>query len=179
MSFIRNRVALALIGLLLIGGISAAVAVLTTPQPLRAALVGAGQANAKPTATSAAMATTASSAGGTTTTDAGGTTTSGSSGTTAGAAPTATTSPAQPPASTLASGDISGQIASVSSSEGYFIMTLVNGSSVKVVVTKTTTYQGSAQNLASLRAGWKVEVQGTAQADGSFLARDVNSDNGN
>lgn len=168
MSFIRNRVALALIGLLLIGGISAAVAVLTTPQPLRAALVGAGQANAKPTATSAATATTAPSGGGTTTS---------SEATAATTLPTATTPPSNPPAANGQVIGATGTITSVDVNGGTFTMT-VNGSAVKVVVNGSTQYSGDAKSLSQLKPGLPAEVHGIVQANGSLLATEVNADTG-
>lgn len=172
MSFIRSRIGLALIGLLLVGGIGAAVAVMTTPQPLRAALVGAGQVNGKSTAGSAPTATSAAS----------GANTSDGAAATAPSAPTAPPPPPQatnPPAS--ASGqviDVKGAVTSVSASAGTFTMT-TNGSSLTVVVTVSTQFSGDAKSLSALHVGGQAEVHGVMQANGSLLATEVNADSGN
>ncbi len=81
----RSRMTFALIALLLVGGGSAAFAVLTTPQPARVALADVRKGNPAPTATATATApveiATATSA-------------------TSSAAPTATTPPAPQPTNT-------------------------------------------------------------------------------
>ena len=58
-------------------------------------------------------------------------------------------------------------------------MTTSNGSSVTIVVTGSTIFNGSVHSLSALRAGQQVEVQGTTQENGSVLASDVNADSGN
>ena len=172
MSFFRSRIFLALIGLLVIGGGSAVVAVLTTPQSLRAAIVGAGQANGA--AAGGASAATATAA-------AGGATSASAATATTPPAPTATTPPA-PPANPPSSGaqiiDVKGTVATVTVSAGTFTMTTSSGT-LTVVVTGSTQFSGDAKSLSALRSGAPAEVHGVVQANGSLQATEVNADSGN
>lgn len=169
MTFIRSRLALTLIGLFIIGGVSAALAAMTAPHPLQAALIGTGQTSALKT-----MATATSAAS-----------VPGGASTSAPAAPTNTPPPAPtarpttPPDSGGQSAHPQGTVASVNTSAGTFIMTTSNGSSVTIVVTGSTIFNGSVHSLSALRAGQQVEVLGTLQENGSVLASDVNADSGN
>lgn len=170
MTFIRSRLALTLIGLVIIGGVSAALAAMTAPHPFQTALIGAGQTSvlkSTATATSAALAP-------------------GGASTSAPAAPTNTPPPAPTARPTTPPTDSGGQsahpqgtVASVNTSAGTFTMTTSNGSSVTIVVTGSTTFSGSVRSLSALRAGQQVEVLGTLQANGNVLASDVNADSGN
>ncbi len=168
MTFIRSRIMLALIGLVMIGVISAAVAVMTTPQPSRAALVGSGRTNSDGAGSASATATAATGGGGSTTT----------AGTSANTSPAATTPPGPPPNNTTASGgqliDLHGTVASVNVSGGTF--TLTDGT--LVTVTSATAFTGDARSLSALRAGWLVEAKGTRQASGSFSAVSVDANSG-
>lgn len=162
MTFFRSRIMLALIGLILIGGVSAAVAVATAPQSFRSALATTGQTKATPTATLAATATA----------------------TRVVAPPVQPTAipPASPTATPAASTsqlvDLHGTVASISASAGTFAMS-VNGSSMTVETNGATQFTGDAKSLSALRTGWKVEVKGTTQANGPFIATLVNANSDN
>jgi hypothetical protein len=70
---------------------------------------------------------------------------------------------------------VRGRVMSVDAGAGTFVVRQQGGTLVSVVATGTTTFQGIAQNLGSLKVGWFVEVQGDFQADGTFAASDVNA----
>ena len=152
--FFRSRVMVAVIGLVLFGGISAATAFLMSFHPAQVALVGAGQSGAAtPSGTARAATPTA---------------------TTAPARPaTATAQPNPPSAPPSSDGgqlvDLQGSVNSVNTSASTFVVNS-NGAIVTVVVTASTTFQGDAHSLSALRQGWKVQVKGTPQAGGTFLA---------
>ncbi|HET9111062.1 MAG TPA: DUF5666 domain-containing protein [Ktedonobacterales bacterium] len=170
MTFIRSRLALTLIGLVIIGGFSAALAAMTAPHPFQTALIGAGQTSSAIHSTATATYTAAASAPGGASTG----------------APAAPTNPPQPaptarattPPATGQYVDLHTVVASVNTSAGAFSVT-VNGSSMTVIVTGSTIFDGDVRSLSGLRAGQKAEVKGTIQADGSLLASDVNADSGN
>jgi precorrin-6x reductase len=155
-AFIRSRVMVALIGLIIIGGASAAAAVAMAPQPTRTALVLSGQTSVGHVATSVPTATA-----------------------TTRVVPVATpthASVATPPTSELV--DLQGQVFSTDTNAGTFVVS-THSSRVTVVVTSTTTFQGSATSLSSLRAGWYVQVKGTTQPSGAFLATNVEASSDN
>ncbi|HEX8996588.1 MAG TPA: DUF5666 domain-containing protein [Ktedonobacterales bacterium] len=155
----RSRTTLAIVGMILLGALGAAIAVMTAPQPSRAALAATGQQNASSNATSTGSAMATATRG------------------SVSAPPT--TAPASRPTSAPSGQlvDLQGVISSVDTNAGAFYEN-ANGSNVKVVVTNATGYEGSASSLSGLRSGWQVEVKGTHQADGSFLATLVHSDSG-
>lgn len=166
MTFFRSRVLVALIGLLLFGGVSAIAAFLMTSHPAQVALINAGAASATtPSVTTGAAATTATT------------------GSTRPASATATPQPNVTSAPPSSGGgqlvDLQGSVSSVNTSAGQFVVNATNGASVTVVVTSSTTYQGDARSLSSLRVGWTIQVKGTARADGTFLATNVQADSGN
>ncbi|HZC05643.1 MAG TPA: DUF5666 domain-containing protein [Ktedonobacterales bacterium] len=152
---------MASIGMVLVGGACAALAILMSPLPSSVALAGAGQTSAVTSAVTTRVATT-------------------------GAAtrvpipttPTATVT-TKPRATTVSAPggqlvDLHGAVSSVDTSANTFIVSS-NGSSVTVVVTASTTFQGDAHSLSGLSAGWLVEVKGSTQANGSFLAVSVDA----
>lgn len=166
----RSRITFALIALLLVGGGSAAFAVLTTPQPGRVALADLRQNKSAPMAT--ATATTAPI-------------------TTAPTTPplfqsTATATTPPPPQPTKAIALTAGQgvdlnnciVTSVTATANTFTMTC-QGSIVTVDVTRATNFSGDAKSLSALPTGWSAEVQGVVQANGHVLATEVNASSGN
>lgn len=150
----RSRVMVTLIGLIIVGGISAWLTVALSSQPTQTALVGVS-----------------------------GTTTPGAGARVATATATATARAATPtprPAATQGSqyASLRGVVANPNASAGTFVVNR-NGSPVTVTVTSTTTFHGVATSMSTLTAGLRVTVQGTSQGNGSFLAVNVytNSDN--
>jgi hypothetical protein len=103
---------------------------------------------------------------------------------TPGSRPSATPTPGstrQPiPTATPGAGqtvDLHGRVGTVNSAAETFTIRLINGTTKTVVVTAQTTYQGAATSLNTLYSGWRVEVQGVTQADGSIMASVVNESN--
>jgi len=78
----------------------------------------------------------------------------------------------QPPGSTL---DLHGTVLSVNTNAGTFSYRLSNGATNTVVTNAKTRFTGAAHRLSHLQPGWSVEVTGRYQADGTFLATQVNS----
>lgn len=158
MAFIRSRVMVALIGLIIIGGASAAAAVATAPQPTRTALVLSGQTSVGHVATNVPTATATTRV-------------------VPVATPThASTSVTTPPAGELV--DLQGRVFSTDTNASTFVVS-TRDSRVTVIVTRTTTFQGRASNLSALRAGWYVQVKGTTQANNTFLATNVEASSDN
>lgn len=165
MNVLRSRVALAVIGLLLVGGVSAAIAMLTTPHPLPATLNAVSQ---RATATGAAgAATTATPPSQPAATD-----TTGSVATT----PT-TPRPTPLPTATFFPGqnvDVSGQVESVNTIANTFVLA-TRGSQFTITVNGSTAWSGSAHQVSDIKSGWVAEVHGTVQPGGSLLATEVNA----
>jgi hypothetical protein len=160
-TFIRSRVGVALIGLVIMGGAGAAVAVATSPQPYRAALVASnGQTRGGHTAVSLPTATATTRV--------------------IPATPTRTAVP-RPTATSLApptGQTIRGSVLSTDPATGTFVVSS-NSSQVKVSVTNATIFQGDAASLSGLAKGWRVHVTGTTLASGTFLATSVYATNVN
>lgn len=162
MAFFRSRVKMALIGLIVVGAVSAALAVSMSAQPAQLAVSGVGQKDnatitvgmGTPSATAASGQTTAP---------------------TATTKPTATSKPS-PPSGQLV--DLHGVVSSVDTNAGVFYVRR-NDSTVTVIVTNTTTYQGAAHSLSDLTPGMLVKVKSSPQADGSYSAVDVNANTDN
>ena len=89
--------------------------------------------------------------------------------------PTAT--PTSKPTNTPGTGNgtLRGTVQSVNTSANTFTIRQSSGTITTVVVTTTTVFQGHANSLSSLQAGWKVYVTGTTQTDGTFAATNVNA----
>lgn len=164
MSVVRSRVAIAIIGAVVIGGASGSLGVLYAAQ---------GTAVAYQSATSAPISTETST------------------GQTAHISPSATatlattTSPpvtsSNPTATTGPTGqqvDLHGVIGSVTVSSNSFALNQTNGSALVVNVSAGTQYQGDATSLSSLRSGWRAEVVGVLLADGNVAGTMVNADSG-
>ncbi len=158
-----SKVILAILGALLIGGVSAGLAAGTAIQP-HAPTPGVasttGGANTA-TATGATQATSASSPTATDTpTD------------------TPTTAPQNNPTATP-NGQVTlrGTIAAVppTTSSNTFTMN-VHGTSYTVLVDGNTNFTGNAQSIGDLKVGWTARVVAMVQPDGTtYLASDVNA----
>ncbi len=148
MIFLRSKIMLALIGLFVIGGGSAAIAIATAPKPATSALALAGKTGSAASATATATSQPKP---------------------TATSRPAPTSPPAPPTTQTV---DLRGTIANVSPSAGTFSMYSDNFSAT-VIVNSSTSFSGSASSLSGLQSGWKVEVQGTTQANGNVVATSV------
>lgn len=154
----RSRVVLAIIGVILVGGVSTGVAMLSGVTP--GSLVNATAAMATATATAGTAATSTSSS----TSD---TTTSPASTATAPAA-----APTQAPSGQVI--DLHGTITDKGSNQ--FILRDVSGTSWTVQVTSNTAYDGVAKNFAGLQEGMSAEVKGVITGGTTFRAYLVNSD---
>lgn len=73
---------------------------------------------------------------------------------------------------------IHGTVQSVDVNGGSFVVKLGDGSTVTVHVSTSTEFEGPAQKLGDLTTGEMVEVQGTAQSDGSIAANRVQAESG-
>lgn len=151
---LRSRVTLAVIGMLIIGGLGAMGAIVSTPRP-KSVLAGSGQS--QPTATAKT--------------------------TTALPSPTATTpqqtDDPQPTASlpsptSTPRGQVSlrGSVigSSINASAQTFQITQRTGSPVTIEVDGSTQFQGVAQRFGDLTGGLLATITGTFQSNGDFLA---------
>lgn len=86
---------------------------------------------------------------------------------------TPTKIPAPKPTNTPGTG-LRGTVQSVNTSANTFTIKLFSGTTTTVAVTANTVFQGHANSLSSLQAGWKVYVMGTYQGS-TFTATDVNA----
>lgn len=168
MNVLRSRVGLAVIGLLLVGGVSAAIAILTTPHPLPASLNAVAQrataTHAVGVTSAAATATAAAQPAATDTTGAVATTPPTPRPT---PLPTATFFPGQ-------SVGVVGQVESVNASASSFVLA-TRGSQLTITVNGSTSWSGTAKKVSDIFPGWVAEVHGTVQPDGSILATEVNA----
>jgi hypothetical protein len=73
--------------------------------------------------------------------------------------------------------DLHGTITTINTAAGSFFLQ-VNGPPVYVVTNGQTSFQGSSSSLQGLQSGWRAEVKGQTQGDGTFLAFVVDSDSG-
>ncbi len=151
----RSRVALAIIGIIVIGGASAAVALLSGTNTV--SLVNSTPAAAT-TATAAARAMADSTS------------------TPTSLAPTATAHDAAPTHASSSGEviDLHGTITDVGSMQ----FTLRDGSGTiwTVQVTSDTTYEGASQTFDGLQAGMSAEVKGVIVGDATFHAYHVHAD---
>ncbi len=82
-------------------------------------------------------------------------------------------SPTSPGSETGQLIDLQGTVLQVNTTSGTFTIRLAGGSVKTIVVTSKTRFQGDAQSLSGLKPGWKVEVKGVFQVDGTFMASNV------
>jgi hypothetical protein len=167
--FFQSKVALAIIGAVLLGG--------------GAALAAAGPFGASPhpstTQQPQSYANISSNGNGTATPGSSTPEASPAATPTSGTSPTATPT-RRPPTPTPTPGigqptSLRGSVTNVNTSANLFKIRLSTGSIKTVTVTPQTTFTGACTSLGGLRSGWQVDVQGAYQADGSFAATAVNS----
>jgi hypothetical protein len=164
MTILRSKVGIAVLGAVLVGGTSAALAATTAMRP-GASTGTPNTANTDPN-TGMLPSPTSPSASATPTSPA-----------TATSAPTATRTP-RPTATLPPVGqtvDLHGSINNINYGAGTFTL-YFQGVHLTIVTTPgVTQYQGSSQSFNGLQNGWKAEVKGQMQTDGTFLASLVNS----
>ncbi|HKT39409.1 MAG TPA: DUF5666 domain-containing protein [Ktedonobacterales bacterium] len=169
-ALLRSKVGIAIVGVILIGGIGAYIGAASILHP--DGLTGGYFANNDPTAPAASVAGTVTSSS-----------SDGAGDHTATPLPTDTPAnaptdvPTTPPTGSGQTVDLHGSIGNINTAANSFILN-VNGTSRTVVVNGQTSFQGASSTLQGLRTGWQAEVKGRAQSDGTFLAFLVNSDNG-
>lgn len=154
MHFLRSRILVVVLGMIIAAGLSAVVTVMASSLAWQTALIGAGAANG------ATTPTTLASAGTTTATAAG--------------APRATSTPVIKPSPTASNQapSLRGKVTDVHPSAGQFVVDS-NGIQITVIVTDTTTFTGAAGSLSALKTDLQVIVRGVPQANGDFLATSV------
>ncbi len=74
--------------------------------------------------------------------------------------------------------DLHGTIVSINASANTLAYHVLGASTITVHVDASTQYQGASHSLTGLRSGWRAEVSGVYEADGSFHASMINSDSG-
>ncbi len=159
--FLKSKVVLAILGAVLFGTAGALVAVVpfgsAPPGSSPSALQGQAGLVALDDATATPVRATP--------------------GSTSAPTKTPTKTPAPKPTNTPGTGSVTlrGAVQSVNTSANTFTLKLGNGTITTVAVTANTVFQGHANSLSSLQAGWKVYVTGTTQTDGTFVATNVNA----
>ncbi|HKW23011.1 MAG TPA: DUF5666 domain-containing protein [Ktedonobacterales bacterium] len=167
-ALLRSKVGIAVLGILLIGGVGAYIGAASVWHP--GGLPGGYFANNDPTAPATSVAgsvTSSPSAGGNT----------GTPSPTDIPTNAPTVAPTTPPIGAGQTIDLHGSIGDIKTAANSFILS-VNGAQRTVVVNGQTSFQGASSSLQGLQKGWLAEVKGRAQSDGTFLAFLVNSDNG-
>jgi cytoskeletal protein RodZ len=172
--FFQSKVALAIIGAVLIGGGAALMASASFSATPNQSSTNQSQ-NYVNVPTSGGSAPSSAT---TPTTSASGTTPSPTS--TPGKSPTATPT-RRPPTPTPTpkngqAGTINGTVTSVDTTANQFTVRMISGALKTVFVNSQTTFQGACTSLSGLHTGWDVVVQGVYQGS-ALLATDVNSDN--
>ncbi len=163
LQFFGSKVVLAILGALLIGGVSATLAFGTVPRrPAPAANVSANTGGASAT-TSASVSATASTSASVAPTD-----TSTPIATT-GASPSAT-----PGSQTIT---LRGTITAINATTTSFTLQPRSGAADTIVTDGNTTYLGNAAQFSDLTVKWTATVTAIAQPDGTYLATVVNASN--
>jgi len=152
--FLRSRVALAGIGMVLIGGVSGTLAAVA---PSLGAHTAASQTGAG-VDLAAADAPTATA----TPSDIAPSTSNGAQG-----QPTAT--PQSQPFG------LHGVIVRTDTASGSLVLRTADGATQQIVVNASTHYTGAARGLRGVRAGMLAEIQGRVFADGTYLATQVDT----
>lgn len=158
MSRLRNRVALTILGALVIGGASGSLGVLYAAQNMPPSEHTASAADIQQTGGPEPTSTGTQMVAATATTT---------------AATTVVPSPTS--ASAGQQVDLHGIVGSVSTSTNSFVLNQFNGTSLIVTVSAATQYQGAARSLSGLRSGWRAEVVGVRKVGGRVAAEIVNS----
>jgi hypothetical protein len=167
-SLFRNRIALALLGILIVGGGGAYWAVTSAASPPR---------QASNSLTNADSTSTASAEDPTATTDPGATATATTLHNTPTPRPTATPCVATPTPLPINQG-IHWQGGVVNVSATSFVLRVGCGRST-ITVNSATTWPGQAKSLSDMSAGWVAEVEAISQGGGTYLATLVNAQRDN
>jgi hypothetical protein len=154
--FLRSRVALASVGMVLIGGVSGTLAAVGPSLGAHPA----GSQTLAPTDLAAAGATTATATPRDPT---------ASTGDGAQAQPTAT------PQSQSQPFGLHGVIVRTDTASGSLVLQTSDGVTQQIVVNASTRYSGAARGLRGVRAGMVAEIQGRVFADGTYLATQVDT----
>ena len=168
LQFLKTKVAMALIGTVLIGGTSAVLAARTVNEPSVIQTSNSVTTNSNSTTSSQLPSATSSSAKATAT----------SSPTAVGISTVPVSKPTFPPTATPAVGQtvtLFGTVTSVGSNT--FVLTRL-GATHTIDVNGGTIWnpgQGGATSLSTLQTGMHAQVTGTVQANGSCLASQVSS----
>ncbi len=169
MAFLKGKLALVVLGTLLLGSAGA--------------LLGAKSA-ILPSTSAAQLAANGSNSGSNTTGTAPTATGIGSSTTIPGATPTDTSVPTATPTRALPTPtplpvpgqtlDLHGSVGSINQSQNTFVLR-VSGGSYTVTVTSNTTWPGTAKSISGLAPGWQAEVVGVYQGGGNLTASKVDA----
>ena len=174
-SLFRNRIALALLGIVIVGGGGAYWAVTSAASPPR---------QASNSLTNADSTSTASAEGPTATTDPGATATATTLHNTPTPRPTATPCVATPTPLPINQGiHWQGRVVIVSPNPTpptlpNFVLAVGCGRST-IAVDVNTTWPGQAKSLSDMSAGWVAEVEAISQGGGTYLATLVNAQRDN
>lgn len=152
--FLRSRVALAGVGMVLIGGVSGTLAAVVPS-------LGAHSTGSQ-TLTPADLAATGNATATATPSDPASSTSHGTQ-----AQSTATPRP-QP-------FDLQGVIVRVDTASGSLVLRTADGATQKIVVSASTRYSGAARGLRGVGAGMPAEIQGGVLADGTYLATQLDT----
>lgn len=166
---LRSRVMLAVIGLLLIGGTSASIAVLTANHP-GSTVPGTAQGN--PTAPDGTATSTSGTQSGTPTATLPPPTQPVPTATQPSAPPTATPRTPPPPGQSL---DLKGKITAVNQSNSTFTFRDNTGAVWTVQADQNTVYSGVAKSFADLRPDTDAEIHGQTTGGFNQLATEVNT----
>jgi hypothetical protein len=158
MSSENRHIWVAIMGMVLVGGISAILAV-TALRPPTPAPIGNVALDQTPTSslttTATAMPTVTAQS-------------------TPTPRPTRTVRPT-PTLPTSGPADVHGSIRSINVTAGTFGYRITTGARTTIITTTQTQFTGAATSLSGLQVGWLAEVVGTYQPNGTVLATLVNS----
>lgn len=158
--FLRSRVALACVGVVLIGGVSGALAAVAPSLGAHST----GSQTLAPAAPAAAGRATATATAIATFSDPASPTSNGTQG-----HPTATPRPQSQPF------DLHGSIVRVDTVSGSLALRTADGTTQEIVVNAGTRYSGAATDLRGVRTGMLAETQGNVLADGTYLATQLDT----
>lgn len=153
--FLRSRVALAGIGMVLIGGVSGTLAAV-------APSLGAHSTGSQQTLAPADLAAAGDATATATSSDTVSRPNNGAQG-----QPTAT--PRSQPF------DLHGSIVRVDTASGSLVLRTADGTTQEIVVSASTRYSGAATGLRRVRAGMPAEIQGSVLTDGTYLATQLDT----
>jgi hypothetical protein len=163
----KSRVAYAVWGMVLVGGLSAVLMVLSAGGTGPTALTTARTSSASPTARPSATATPSSQP---TTSPPSATVTPTPTATPVATSPVATPTPSPTPPGQV---NLSGTIGSIDQANNTFVLQRFTGN-ITITVTPSTQYTGTAANFGQLQPGWHANVIGQ-QSGGTVVATTVDA----